>query len=133
MTKKTQTVTMPEPPRPASHPALESTGPMEPPYLPIEVPDLLLVFPTDGYHRLPPREVFEKVERRWVDFVEQWFCNGAGRATDHIVAKEGIDMVKALRHLKSVMGTFDIKHEDKINGVAFLMQTWFDWKEKADG
>lgn len=131
--KKPRVVQMGDPPRPASHPALERTGPLEPPYLPIEVPDLLLAFPTNGYHRLPPREAFEKVERRWVHFVEQWFYNGAGKASDHIVAKEGIDMVKAVRHLKSVMGGFDTKHEDKINGVAFLMQTWFDWKEKTDG
>lgn len=104
-------------------------GPMSPPYLPVDVSDVEIAFATNGYDRLPPIAAVAKVDRRWIDFVEHWFFRGVAGAPDVIVIKEGIDARKAIRHLKSVMGTWDTKHEDKISGVAFLMQTWFDLRK----
>lgn len=106
---------------------------MEPPYLPLEVSDVDMAFPTDGYTRLPPPSVFKTVDRRYVAFVDEWFHRGIKSGIAQLVPKEGIDPVKAIRHLKSVMGTWDTKHEHKIAGVAFLMGMWFDWKENGDG
>lgn len=103
------------------------TRPMEPPYLPIDVEDVDLAFPSDGYTRLPDPAIFRTADPRFVDFVETWFYEGVKGLHEKIRPKEGIDATKAIRHMKSVLGTWDTKHEDKMNGVAFLMQTWFDW------
>jgi hypothetical protein len=125
MTKKTETT-----PPPAT---AVRTGPMEPPYLPLDLEDVDVASPSYGYTRLPDPTVFRTADRRFVELVETWFYQGVKGLNEKILPKEGIDATKAIRHLKSVMGTWDTKHEDKMRGVAFLMQTWFEWKEKVDG
>lgn len=60
-----------------------------------------------------------------------WFYCGVSNL--ELTAKEGIDKTKALRHIKTIMGSFSPAHEDKEAAVAYLLDHWFEpgkWETK---
>ena len=67
---------------------------------------------------------FQHYSGTWGEFVSKWFLEGADASV--LKAKPGIDRSHALRHLVAVMRSFDVKHEHKIAGVAFLLSQWFE-------
>lgn len=97
---------------------------LDEPYLPVEVDDVLLAFPATIEHLLPQRGTFEQhIDHRWTLFVQSWFYNGlTSRAIFHVA--DDIDGERAFRHLRCVLGTFEIKHEYKIDAAAFLAGRW---------
>ena len=62
--------------------------------------------------------------KKWVTIVDDWFFSGI----HNLVAtpKVGIDQNVALRHLKTIMSSYEPSHEHKTAGVAWLMSLWFD-------
>lgn len=93
-----------------------------------KITDLEIAFPAHGVSRLPawkeiPKE-YQNQNHPRCHLVQKWF--GFGLKPKKIVPKEGIDEIKALRHLQYIMGSYEPKHEHKISGVAWLIDQWFD-------
>ena len=61
---------------------------------------------------------------KWIDLVSRWFFSGLPKGTGFI-ARDGIDKDAALRHLRTIMVSFEPKHEHKEACVAYLMSLWF--------
>lgn len=106
--------------------------------LPIDVDDASVVFGGAGgalRRMLPPRDQLPEEFRRrsdpWCDVADRWFFNGLNAS--ELRPKPGIDAAKALRHLRTIMGSFEPKHEHKIGGVGFLMSRWFEPIEGTPG
>lgn len=98
-------------------------------WMPVEVSATDLIFgPRDinkmmpAYHEIPS-EFYDR-SNKWHDVFGHWFFTGLPEGTEFL-PKEGIDLSKALAHIRSVMGSFEPKHEHKMAGVAFLMNEWF--------
>jgi len=94
---------------------------------PKEVSDLDLAFPGDILEQglLPawedvPEEF--KENSSWPNFVSRLFFEGG----EWPAVKDGVDGIKAKRHVKACLGSFQPKHEHKIAGVAWLMSQWFE-------
>lgn len=72
-------------------------------------------------------EEFKKEQgeaEKWVTVVEDWFFTGIRDAK--WVVKPEVNIHTALRHIKSIMMSFEPQHEHKTAGVAYLMSLWFD-------
>jgi len=81
-----------------------------------------VVFPTDVLHLMP--EYTGDFESTWGRRTfEKWFFQGL--KAGELVPKEGINIDKALRHLKAVIGSFNHKHEHKEEAAARLLEDWF--------
>jgi hypothetical protein len=71
-----------------------------------------------------PKE-FKDGYTRWNRIVSRWFFIGLPKETEFI-PKEGINTKEALRHIVSILRSFDPKHEHKEAGCAYLLSLWFD-------
>lgn len=61
----------------------------------------------------------------YYNFVSKWFYEGIEQ--DKIPeAKPGIDRKKALRHIHTILGSFEPKHEHKFEAVSYLASLWFE-------
>jgi hypothetical protein len=65
--------------------------------------------------------------------ISEWFFGGAEAHPNGIkikdtafVAKPGVEAGKALAAIKSILGSFEPKHEHKEAACAFLLAEWFD-------
>lgn len=78
---------------------------------------------------LPDKEVipneFWNGNTKWNKIICQWFYDGLPQKTKFI-PKEGIDYRTALRHIGSILRSFEPKHEHKEAGCAYLLSLWFD-------
>jgi hypothetical protein len=78
-----------------------------------------------AYASLP--ENLRRFEGPWVRAVEAWFFEGPDKAwLARITAKPWVDRNDALRAVQAVLGSWDIKHEHKTAGAAYLLSSWFD-------
>lgn len=98
---------------------------------PIEVSDADIAFPAHVTHLMPSYEELRKenIDKKWERLFCDWFYMGLSEL--NLELKDGIDKRKALRHIKTIMGSYEPKHEHKTLGVAFLMQQFFKdatWK-----
>lgn len=95
---------------------------------PLEVTDVDLTFGGGMEKLLPPYEEipeeFRSSKTEWNRIVSQWFFGGLPQGTEFI-PKEGIDSNKAIRHIKTILHSFQPKHEHKEAGCAFLLSKWF--------
>ncbi|MBD2076328.1 hypothetical protein H6F86_21075 [Phormidium sp. FACHB-592] len=95
---------------------------------PQAINDVNLVFPTSVSSLMPPyAEIPDEYRNRrspYADLTSEWFFSGLSE--NKIKAKPGIDEDSALRHLSTIMRSFEPKHEHKIAAVAYLMSQWFD-------
>lgn len=93
-----------------------------------EVSPLDMAFPTTVKHLMPPyAEIpaeFKNDRTVWNRLVSDWFFCGVKNLT--LTPKDGIDKDKALRHIKTVMGSFEPKHEHKEAACAYLLSQWFE-------
>lgn len=72
-----------------------------------------------------PKEFF-KTNNKWNQLVSEWFFLGVSDLPTE--AKDGVDQVKALRAVTSIIGSWSYEHNYKIAACAFLMSEWFkDW------
>lgn len=60
---------------------------------------------------------------KWENAVSTWFFKGMRK--DAFVEREGIDRNKAFNHLAAIISSWDLKHEHKTAGAAYLMSLWF--------
>jgi hypothetical protein len=74
------------------------------------------------YETLP--EEFRRERDPFSPLVSKWFFSGLDKKL--LKVKPGIDENDAWRHMKTIMGSFEPKHEHKTAGVAYLMSQWFD-------
>ena len=94
-----------------------------------EVSDVQLVFPATVSHLMPPwNEIPEKFKTSrgtpWNELVSKWFFTGV--SIKKYKPKDGIDTTRAMRHIKTIMGSFEPKHEHKEAACAYLLSCWFD-------
>jgi hypothetical protein len=79
-------------------------------------------FGLPGFSLIP--EEFVKSSTKWNRlFNDMFFC---GLASIQLFPQEGVDLVKAQRHIKALMKSTDPKHEHKEAGVAYLMSQYFE-------
>lgn len=107
---------------------------------PWEVRDLDIAFPAGALERMPawediPEEYRSNSYREWpLKFWTDAFHWGI-KNNVAIYPKNGIDPEKAFRHLRSIVGSFEPKHEHKMAALSYLTDKWFDsieW-ERGDG
>lgn len=93
-----------------------------------DIDNITLAFPANVSHLMPAyKDIPEEFKRpcgKWQDVVSAWFFCGLKNAK--WTPKEGVDTNKALRHVKTIMGSFEPKHEHKEAGCAYLLSQWFD-------
>ena len=97
---------------------------------PADVNDLDMTF---GHIKglMPTREQMREQPPWARDLFAAWFYSGLESLK--LTPKEGIDKAKAIRHIRTIMGSFEPKHEDKEAAVAYLLGEWFEpaeWKAK---
>src|SRR5271165_5545303 len=80
----------------------------------------------------------EEFRRNWssnnfCEAISMWFYNGAKNIPNGIeingvkfIAKAGVDSITALRAIKSVLGSWEPKHEHKIAGCGYMLSEWFN-------
>lgn len=90
------------------------------------VSDLDAAFPPDVSGTLLPDfkslpdEFMKWHTNPWCDTVEQLFFNGG----DMPPLKDGISKAMAVRHLSTVLRSFEPQHEHKIAGAGYLLSLW---------
>ena len=68
-------------------------------------------------------------ETVWNKWQSGWFYSGLKR---YPVAKEGINLKKAMRHLAAIQSSWEPQHEHKSSGVAWLASLWFSSPDGDD-
>lgn len=96
---------------------------------PKEVTDAEVVFGGRMEELMPPFETipkkFQCCQTKWNQIVSRWFFEGLPNSTE-FTPQKGIDVEKAVRHLRAILRSFEPKHEHKEAGCAYLMSLWFD-------
>lgn len=98
---------------------------------PMDIDDVTNAFPAGVGHLMPTyrelrdmniadTESIEKMSR----IVGNWFFAGLPQETK-FTPRDGVDKSKALRHVNTVMRSFEPKHEHKELGCAFLLDQFF--------
>lgn len=87
-----------------------------------------LAFPANVIHMMPPyaelRTANYPRKRELEALVSRWFFSGMKNLKTK--PREGVDVTKALAHLKCVLSSFEPSHEHKTAAVAFLINEWFE-------
>ena len=96
---------------------------------PAEIDNITAAFPAMVSDLMPAQEnIPEEFKRfpgtKWNQVFSDWFYSGLKGAEWQ--PKEGIDQARALRHIGTVMGSYEPKHEHKEAAVAYLMSLWFE-------
>jgi len=92
------------------------------------VTDVLLAYPADVSHLMPPED---KIPEEYWGSDDSWPCllfrdmffNGVKGLS--LVPREGIDPSIAFRHIRAIMGTFSCQHEYKEAACRYLFDQWF--------
>ena len=106
----------------------------ETPPSPQDVDDVVLAFPANVSHLMPPwDEIPDEFRRDWQDgkwqnFVGDWFYRGL--QNPQFYPTRGIDAEKAYRHVSAILRSFEPKHEHKIAACAYLCSLWFEKVEE---
>lgn len=102
---------------------------MTTPYFPIaELSGADVAFgPRNLFAIMPKMDAIPDEYRRggtvWNKLFSTWFFRGLSKLD--LTPKEGVDQLKALLHVKAIMGSFEPKHEHKEAACAFLLSEWF--------
>ena len=92
------------------------------------ITNLDLAFPASVGHLLPPwadiPNQFKPNGGKHGRLINEWFFSGIKLKA--VQMKPGIDQAMATRHLKCIMGSYELKHEHKVSGVAYLIEQWFE-------
>lgn len=101
---------------------------------PHEIDDAKFVFKADLGDLLPPRDdipgefsfstLINQSKNPYYLFLQKWFFEGV--SMEEIPSSvEGVDPHKAIRHIQTILGSFEPKHEHKFEAVTYLMSLWF--------
>lgn len=75
-------------------------------------------------------EQFWKTSDKWSAYISSWFFNGL---SEWPIAKPGINFKIATAHIRTIITSYEPKHEHKIAGCAYLASLWFDEKTLDGG
>jgi hypothetical protein len=96
--------------------------------MPVEVDDAEIAFPASVTHLMPPNIAEIYRNRAYPPEMEKifalWFFKGVSIV--EAVPKPGVDKLRALRHIRCIMGSHQPKHEHKTAAVAYLLGEWFE-------
>jgi hypothetical protein len=95
---------------------------------PIEVTETEMIFGSNALNLIPkfseiPVE-FVNGNTKWNKIFNDWFFNGLRNVG--FIPKENINLKIALRHIKTIMGSYEPQHEHKEAAVAYLLSEFFD-------
>lgn len=99
---------------------------------PHEVSDLANVFGGDMSSLLPDwgdipqpfrSHYGDEESRPWIEWQGDWFFKGVSK--DSVKARKDIELDAAFRHLGTIQGSWEPKHEHKAAAVAWLASRWF--------
>ena len=101
-----------------------------------EISDVDAAFPTDVSRLMPPyaaipREFRHGTTNKWNRLFNDMFFSGLTKL--ELKPKQGIDKDRAWRHIRTICGSWDPKHEHKEAAVAYLLSQWFEdatWETK---
>ena len=95
---------------------------------PMEIDDVTAAFPAQVKHLMPPMEEipreFKDGHGKWNELFSAWFCTGLKSLK--MQPKEGINEAQAMRHIRTIMGSYEPQHEHKEAACAYLLSLWFD-------
>ncbi len=102
----------------------------------VEVSDVDLAFPANGWKLLPDRKLVEKFKakdpayEKWAALFTQLFFGGTPEDKKlELIPRKGTDSEKAWRMIRCAMGTYGCKHEHKSEGVAYMFNAfWSDYR-----
>ena len=99
---------------------------------PQPVTNVELCFPSRVAHLMPPMaEIPLEFRRhngtRWNVFFNTWFYSGA--SIKGFIPKPGVDEKLAWRHIQTIAGSFEPRHEHKEAAIAYLLSLWFEMGE----
>lgn len=94
---------------------------------PQTVTNIDMAFPAKVSHLMPnmsdiPRE-FDGGNTKWNKLFSDWFYCGLSKL--ELTPKDDISRDVALRHISTIMRSFEPKHEHKEAAVAYLLSLWF--------
>ena len=78
-----------------------------------------------------PSEFCQYPGTRWNQLVSDWFFNGVHDLK--LVPKPNVDRADALKVVRSIIGSFEPKHEHKEAAAAYLLSLWFESAEWKSG
>lgn len=92
-----------------------------------EVDNLTLAFPAHVSNLMPkydeiPKE-FRYGSNKWNKFFNDMFFSGIKNLK--LIPREGVNQNKAIRHIRTIAGSFEPQHEHKEAAIAYLMDQWF--------
>jgi len=102
---------------------------------PIPVDDVQVAFPAGVMGLMPKYEDIPEQFRKWpckhkfAKFVSDAFYRGC---TDiELLPREGVDQTQAMWQFRTILGSFEPKHEHKEAACVYLLSIWFEdieWK-----
>lgn len=97
-------------------------------FKPVTIDGARAAFPASVSDLMPPMEAIPDEFKNWHGtewnrLFADWFYSGL-KSLD-LTPQPGIDKDAALRHIKTVMGSWEPKHEHKEAAVAYLLSLWF--------
>ena len=100
---------------------------LEKPYMPIDIDEATQAFPGTVKHLMPlmediPEE-FQHSRNQWNRLFSDMFYSGLSKLDMKPAA--GIDSKKAFIHVRTIMGSYEPKHEHKEAACAYLLSLWF--------
>lgn len=107
---------------------LEQKGGLKPPYDPVALEDVDVVFPSRALDWMPPMsEIPADFERDspWHKLLSAIMFDGVRGSDLGFDLKPGIDGETSTRHLFAIVGSYAPKHEHKMAAFAFLCDLWF--------
>ncbi len=98
---------------------------------PIAIPKSMQVFPArvTGVYLPPIDEVpdeFQHGQTKWEKFVSTMFYMGWDGVNPTLVKREGVDAEAGFLQVRTVLGSFEPKHEHKEAGAAYLLSLFFE-------
>lgn len=112
-------------------------GSLQKPFVPQEISKVQQVFPANIGPLMPPvedipEEFYDSFPKnKWVSLFNDMFFTGL-KSLD-FEPMDNINPQAAMVHIRTIMGSYEPKHEYKAAAVAFLMSIWYKdvkWEKK---
>ncbi len=99
--------------------------------------DAEMVFPASALEFLPSikcigtrAEAYDWQDSNWGKIVSRWFFSGGKFPSKRKDGFTDAQISKVLKIVKLCMGTFACSHEQKIGGIAWILNKHFEWTDE---